>query len=131
MSKKAKDKDGHYDYDWIEKNRYTVLMKGVGLGFRFGISSDYIITCPTVSKKRLKRKGKVNLGSIKLGADAFFGAQGGVALNHRGGMCIIGGVDAAAFGASVTLGKMVIYKGALQEIDELKNIDRVTNKSLS
>ena len=46
-----------------EDSRYAVLIKGVGIGYRGAGVSELFLTCPTVSRRRLDRTGKVSLGA--------------------------------------------------------------------
>lgn len=97
------------------KNReqYTIFMKGYGLGYKFSMLSEYLVTCPTVSKRRINKKGKVVLGSARASASIVFGLNATVAANHRGGVCLVAGYEAMGFLASASVGKMVIYKGSV------------------
>ena len=99
---------------------YTLLIQAFGIALRPAGFSAFAMTCPTVSSKRLDRKKKVSLGTIRVGADLHLGANISVALNHRGGTCFIGGFDFYSIGAELTLGKMTLFKGQIHEHEELR-----------
>lgn len=92
------DKDG---------NSYTITFDGVGAALKLVAGEDMVVTCPTVNKRKLLRNGSVNLGAVKVGASLFYGVSATVALNHKGGVCLLGGID-LGLGAEAVLGKMSI-----------------------
>lgn len=96
-------------------NDYTLIIKGYGIGFKAALGSTFAITCPTVSKRRLKRVGSVSLGAVKATAGVIVGADAVVAVNHRGGTCVMVGATLAGLSAGVSVGKMSIYTGEISE----------------
>jgi hypothetical protein len=102
---------------------YTLVIKGYGLGVKLGLGSVLAITCPTVSERRLNRVGKVSLGSVKATASVFLGADAVVAVNHRGGTCMMVGFNFNSYSAGVSIGKMTIFKGDVY--DNQDHIDRI------
>lgn len=89
-------------------DRYTLSLKGGGVGIGGSLES-FVISCPSVSKKRLDRKGFVHLGSVHASAAFVAGASTAIALNHRGGFCTAIGLD-YGMTAAVKIGRMSIYK---------------------
>jgi hypothetical protein len=106
------------------REQYTLFMKGFGVGGKLALMSEYAVTCPTVSKRRLNRKGKVVLGSVKANASVFVGADVAVAANHRGGVCLLAGYDFYGVAAAVSVGKMVIYKGSVHHPNVNKDLKK-------
>jgi hypothetical protein len=88
---------------------YSIYLSGIGPGLEF-TAGRLFLTCPTVSKKRLDRKGEILLGAINVSATPGVGANVGVGLNHRGGACFLGGVQ-SGLGASVKIGGLFISTG--------------------
>lgn len=127
----AIDQGGHLDHmngvknisilscEGKNRERYTMFIKGYGLGGKIALFSEFAVTCPTVNKRKLHKRGKVTLGTIKANASVFIGANAAVAANHKGGFCVMAGYDFYGFAASVSVGKMVIYKGSLYEQEGL------------
>jgi hypothetical protein len=95
-------------------NSYSITLKGVGPGLELHTTSGFVVTCPTVSKKRLDRKGVINLGSTQISATAIGGVSAGLAVNFLGGSCFIGGIQ-YGFGASMKVGLFKLMKGSLRE----------------
>ena len=111
---------GHTLLDCTGKNdeKFAVVFRGAGLGFRH--SSDGVIglSCPTVSLKRLNTKGRVNLGSVRVAASLGGGASAAIAINHRGGTCLMGGLELGA-GASASIGELSIMKGDARDFQNM------------
>lgn len=93
---------------------YTLVFRGIGLGLRKAPKQIIVLTCPTVSKKKLNRKGKVELFGVKVAASLGVGVNAVAAINHKGGTCLAAGLEMGA-GASVTTGQMIILKGTDHE----------------
>ncbi len=96
------------DCEDFKGNEYMVVFSGVGPGLLVNDERHAVITCPTISKKRLEKKGQVNLGSVKVSAAIIGGVELAIAANQRGGTCLLTGVSFAA-GASILIGKVTIY----------------------
>ncbi len=103
-------------------NDYSIQMKGVGPGIEFNPDAAVAVACPSVSKKRLNSRGKVILGAVNVSAAIIGGVTEGIALNHRGGMCLVSGFT-TGFGASIKIGYLKIMKGSL-ESNGIKAINR-------
>lgn len=106
--------------DCSDKNdvKYTVALVGVGPGMRYTSNGIIGLTCPTVSKAKLNNKGRINLGAVRVAASVVGGGNVAVALNHRGGVCLMGGLEFGA-GFSVVVGKMSILKGESHTYNDL------------
>jgi hypothetical protein len=87
-------------------------MSGIGPGLEFA-SGGFVVSCPTVSKKRLDNRGKIVLGAVNASTSALVGVNTGIAINHRGGTCIILGVH-AGIGASIKIGALKLMRGTLK-----------------
>lgn len=103
----ANCRDSKYD-------KYSVQISGIGPGLEFDAGAAFILSCPTVSKKRLIRKGQAILGTLNVSATPLFGAMAGIALNHRGGSCFLIGIT-GGLGVSVKVGYMKIMSGSLEQ----------------
>jgi hypothetical protein len=86
-----------------------VVMEGFGPGIKLS-SSNFIMTCPLVSKKRLKRRQHMSFFNTRISASAIVGANAGVSVNGRGGVCVSAGIEIGV-GGSVEIGKMEIGIG--------------------
>lgn len=108
--------DGHVGFEAtkifnckdFKGNEHTVIFRDVGPGLLINDETYAVMTCPTVSKKRLERKGLVNLGSVKVSAAVIGGVEVAIAANLRGGACLLTGVN-IGIGVSVLVGRMSIY----------------------
>lgn len=80
-------------YDKKKGQPYTVIFRGVGPGLKFSMAEDMILKCPTVSRKRLARKGRVDFAGVKVGAAIVVGGNVTLAINHVGGTCLVLGSD--------------------------------------
>jgi hypothetical protein len=111
---------GHALLDCTDKNdkKYAVVFRGVGLGFRHSSDGFIGLSCPTVSLKRLNTNGRVNLGSVRVAASLGGGASAAVAINHRGGTCLMGGLELGV-GASASLGELSIMKGDAKDFESM------------
>jgi len=111
---------GHALLDCTGKNdqKYAVVFRGAGLGIRHTSDAVVGLTCPTVSLKRLNNKGRVNLGAVRVAASLGGGASASVALNHRGGVCLMGGLELGA-GVSASLGELSILKGDAKDFQNM------------
>jgi hypothetical protein len=96
---------------------YSMLIRGVGIGYKVSAAADYAISCPTVNRRKLIRRGEVSLGSVKVSASLYFGVDALVAINHKGGLCAMTGVD-LGLGVAASLGHMKIYKGSTHDNHE-------------
>jgi hypothetical protein len=94
-----------------DNHDYAVIISGVGPGLQLDLGTRAIVSCPTVSKKRLDRKGYVYMASATVSATAIAGATAGVAINHRGGACFIAGAQ-LGLGASAKIGGFTILNSS-------------------
>lgn len=91
-----------------ERFYYSLKIKTYGVDLDW-TSDTIVLTCPTVSMKRLKKvidkKGKWTVYDAQVSASLGVGVKAGVAVNPRGAVCTITGVT-IGIGAAVGVGEM-------------------------
>jgi hypothetical protein len=92
---------------------YSVSLGGISPGLLIG-ESIFTLSCPTVSKRKLKRNGSVAFLGTRATVAAIAGVNVGLAVNHKGGFCLLAGVE-LGIGAAVNIGAMKIFTGTVNE----------------
>ena len=82
---------------------YSVNLKTFGPGVEFALGQGYAISCPFVSRHRLKKmiekNGSWSIVGPSASAGILLGGNASLLLNHRGAACVVAGINLVDFGA--------------------------------